>query len=536
VTAAAAPAPGTAPAAPILATSGLIKRFGPVTALNGVSFDLRPGECHALCGENGAGKSTLIKTLSGIHPHGSYEGEILVDGQAQSFHGIADAETKGIGVIYQELALVPGLSVAENIALGREPRRGWFIDWLAVNRNARDLLARFNIAIDPEMHVGALGVGHQQLVEIVKALSKDTRVLILDEPTAALAEHEVALLLDILRDLKKRGIALIYISHKLEEVFAISDRITVLRDGQSITTLETAATNRDEVIKHMVGREIGQLFPREAPTPGKPLLEVDNLSADPPSADGLRLRGISLTVRAGEVLGIGGLMGAGRSELLMHIFGAWGRRVSGTVKLDGASHDDADPARSIARGLALVSEDRKRLGLVLEQSISFNLSLSSLRRFAALGGLGFIDQPAEYTANQALFQRLRVKAPDQEAIVGRLSGGNQQKVVIGKALMTGPKVVFLDEPTRGIDVGAKLEVYGFINELTAAGNAVVLVSSELPELMGMSDRILMLGEGRPSRTFARGEWSADVLLAAALSAAQAASERIPTSQQPVTVR
>jgi D-xylose transport system ATP-binding protein len=340
----------------------------------------------------------------------------------------------------------------------------------------------------------------------------------------------VTLLLDILRDLKSRGIALIYISHKLEEVFAISDRITVLRDGQSITTLETAKTNRDEVIKQMVGREIGQLFPREAPKPGKPLLEVDQLSADPPTADGLRLRGISLTVHAGEVLGIGGLMGAGRSELLMHIFGAWGKRVSGTVKLDGQSHDDADPARSIARGLALVSEDRKRLGLVLEQTIGFNLSLSSLRRFAGAGGIGFIDQPAEYTANQDLFGRLRVKAPDLEAIVGRLSGGNQQKVVIGKALMTGPKVVFLDEPTRGIDVGAKLEVYGFINELTAAGNAVVLVSSELPELMGMSDRILMLGEGRPSRTFTRGEWSADVLLAAALAAAQ---ERPTTAQMAV---
>jgi D-xylose transport system ATP-binding protein len=525
-----------ATAAPILATAGLIKRFGAVTALGGVSFDLRPGECHALCGENGAGKSTLIKTLSGIHPSGSYEGEIRVDGRAQSFAGIADAEAKGIAVIHQELALVPGMSVAENIALGREPRRGLFIDWLAVNRRARDLLARFNIDLDPEIHVGALGVGHQQLVEIVKALAKDTRILILDEPTAALAGHEVALLLDILRDLKKRGIALIYISHKLEEVFAISDRITVLRDGQSITTLDTAATTRDEVIKHMVGREIGQLFPRHATTPGKPLLEVEDLSADPPAADGLRLRGISFTVHAGEVLGIGGLMGAGRSELLLHLFGAWGRRVAGSVRLDGRSHDRPDPATSIARGLALVSEDRKRLGLVLDQSIAFNLSLSSLPRFAALGGVGFIDQPAEYAANQTVFQRLRVKAPDQESIVGGLSGGNQQKVVIGKALMAGPKVVFLDEPTRGIDVGAKLEVYGFINELTAAGKAVVLVSSELPELMGMSDRILMLGEGRPSRTFKRSEWSADLLLAAALSAAQSAERSHSTHEQPVSTR
>ena len=511
----------------LLATRNLVKRFGPVTALNGVSFDLRPGECHALCGENGAGKSTLIKTISGIHVHGSYEGEILVDGAPVAFTGIADAEKAGIGVIYQELALVPQLSVAENIALGREPRRGPFIDWLAVNGRARELLARFKIDLDPEVRVGSLGVGHQQLVEIVKALGKESRVLILDEPTAALSEHEVVLLLEILRDLKRRGMALIYISHKLEEVFAIADRITVLRDGESITTLETASTDRDAVIKHMVGREIGDLFPRRAPAPGVPLLEVAGLAADPIGHDGVRLRGVDLTVHAGEVLGIGGLMGAGRSELLLNLFGAWGKRIAGTVKLAGEPFDAPTPAEAIRRGLAMVTDDRKALGLVLDQSIAFNLSLSSLRSFANLGGRGFIDRGAEHLRNQELFGRLRIKAPDVETVVGGLSGGNQQKVVIGKALMTGPKIIFLDEPTRGIDVGAKLEVYELINELTAAGNAVVLVSSELPELMGMSDRIIMLGEGRPSRTFVRGEWSADALLAAAMAASR--EQRDPLS-------
>ncbi len=506
----------TAIPAPVLATEQLIKRFPGVVALKGVSFDLRPGEIHALCGENGAGKSTLIKTLSGIHPHGSYEGRILVDGEEAAFHGIADAERRGIGVIYQELALVPEMTAAENIALGREPTRAGLVDWLAMNAQARTLLAKFGIELDPETRVGALGIGHQQLVEIVRALGKQSRVLILDEPTAALASHEVDLLLAILRELKARGIACIYISHKLEEVFAVCDRITVLRDGATITTLETAATTRDEVIRHMVGRELGELFPRRAGPPGEPLLEVAGLCAEPVSGDGIRLRDIAFTVHAGEVLGIGGLMGAGRSETLLHLFGAWGRRTAGSVRLRGAAHDRPDPGESIRRGLVMVTEDRKKLGLVLDESIGFNLSLSSLRRFTARG---LLDAGKEFVTNQVLFTRLRVKAPDLETRVGGLSGGNQQKVVIGKALMTGPSVVFLDEPTRGIDVGAKLEVYELINELTAAGNAVVLVSSELPELMGMSDRIVMLGAGRVGGTFVRGRCTPDQLLAAAIAAA-----------------
>jgi D-xylose transport system ATP-binding protein len=508
--------PSTSPAAPLLRAEHIVKRFPGVVALKDVSFDLRAGEIHALCGENGAGKSTLIKVLSGIHAHGSYEGELFLDGQPLQLRNTGDAEANKIAVIYQELALVPEMTVAENIFLGREPRRGALVDWLSMAEQSRDLLRRFNIELDPETRVRDLGVGHQQLVEIVKALSRESRLLILDEPTAALSEAEVQVLLDILRDLRSRGVTCVYISHKLDEVFAIADRITVLRDGESIETLDAATTDRAGVIRHMVGREITDLFPRQAPTFGPPRLVVRDLEVAPPEGSTTYLRGISFEVREGEVLGIGGLMGAGRSELLMHIFGAWGRRVGGTVSLVEASLDSTNPARSIAAGLVLVSEDRKRYGLVLEEEIGFNLSLSSLSNLTTAG---FVDSAREWTLNRQFFDSLRIKATGLEAGVGKLSGGNQQKVVLGKALMTQPRVVFLDEPTRGIDVGAKLEVYHLINDLSRRGQAVVLVSSELPELMGMSDRILMLHEGRVGGVFERAEATPEKLLAAAIGQA-----------------
>ena len=501
---------------PLLEAAGIVKRFGPVTALRGVSFDLRAGEIHALCGENGAGKSTLIKTLSGIHAHGSYEGELRLEGEPLRLRHTADAERAGIGVIYQELALVPALSVAENIFLGNEPRRGPFIDWHALWTRARALLQRFAVDIDPLATVGDLGVGRQQLVEIVKALSKDSRVLILDEPTAALSESEVEKLLEILQDLRGRGVTCVYISHKLDEVFAVSDRITVLRDGASVTTLDTAATDKAEVIRLMVGREIDDLFPRVAPanysSQAEPTLAVENLSVRRPGG-GVALRGISFQVRPGEVLGLGGLMGAGRTELLMHLFGAWGRRVEGQVRLGGQPLDLPTPDAAIAAGMVLVSEDRKRYGLVLDQSINFNLSLSSLR---AVAGGGLLDAGSEALRNGQVFRDLRVKALGLETVVGTLSGGNQQKVVIGKALLTKPKIIFLDEPTRGIDVGAKLEIYQLINQLTDQGLAVLLVSSELPELMGMSDRVLMLHDGAVGGEFVRGTATAAQLLSAAM--------------------
>jgi D-xylose transport system ATP-binding protein len=498
---------------PILATRNVVKRFPGVVALDGVSFDLRPGEIHALCGENGAGKSTLIKVLSGVHPHGSYEGDVEINAKPARLNGPRDAERAGIAVIYQELALVPGMSVAENLFLGAEPHRLGLIDWGKVFVDARELLGRFNLDIDPAVKVTELGVGRQQLVEIAKAIGKQSRILILDEPTAALTGQEVAILLDILRDLRRGGIGCVYVSHKLDEVFAVSDRITVLRDGRSIVTLETKQTSPGDVIHHMVGREINELFPRQSSEPGEALLCVENLTVATSPKEKTVLHEISLDVRAGEVLGIGGLMGAGRTELLTHLFGAWGHRVGGTVTLDGMPLANHRPSDAIKRGLVLLTEDRKRYGLVLPQSIGFNLSLSNLREMRRAG---LIDRNREFTRNQSMFDSLRVKAPDLETSVGALSGGNQQKVVIGKALMTEPRIVFLDEPTRGIDVGAKIEVYELINQLTAAGKGVVLVSSELPELMGMSDRIVMLHEGCVGGAFTRAQATQEQLLSAAM--------------------
>lgn len=498
----------------ILRAQSLTKKFPGVTALSEVCFDLAEGEIHALCGENGAGKSTLIKLLSGIHPHGSYEGSFEVQGEEARFAGIADSARAGISVIYQELALVDEMTVAENIFLGCEPRRwGGLVDWPKMHREAKALLDRFQVELNPAAKVVDLGVGQKQLVEIVKALGKNSRVLILDEPTAALAEHEVQVLLDILRDLRRRGIACIYISHKLEEVFAIADRITVLRDGRSISTLEANKTTRAEVIAKMVGREIEDLFPRRASTAGEVILSVEHLSVND-EAGKPRLHDVSLNLRAGEVLGIGGLMGAGRTELLMHLYGVWGRRAAGTVALSGKPLPQGDPARTLRAGLALVSEDRRRYGLILEEPVGFNLSLSSLH---VVTRRGLVNRSVETRRNRQMYDTLQVKATGLEAVVGRLSGGNQQKVVLGKALLTQPQVVMLDEPTRGIDVGAKIEIYELINRLTAEGKAVLLVSSELPELIGMSDRIMMLNEGRVGGTFTRSEATQERLLQAAMS-------------------
>lgn len=496
---------------PILEARGIVKRFPGVVALSGVSFAVRAGEIHALCGENGAGKSTLIKVLSGVHPAGSYEGELLVDGRRASFAGVRDAEKAGVAAICQELALAPEMSVAENLFLGDEPRRGPLIDYARMRAEAAALLERFFLAIDPDAPVRELGAGVKQLIEILKALRKESRVLILDEPTAALTAAEASRLDAILRDLRAKGLGLVYISHRLDEVFGLADRITVLRDGASVSTLTAVEATQELLIRHMVGREIAELFPRRGGTPGRARLEIKGLSVAPAPGEGAFLRDISFVVKAGEVVGLGGLMGAGRTELLMHLFGAWGRRVSGEVRLDDAPLAPGAPPARLAKGLALVSEDRRRYGLFLDQGVGFNLSLSSLSR---LRRRGLVDRAAEARENGAQFGALRVKAPGLASRVGGLSGGNQQKVVLGRVLMTGPGVVLLDEPTRGVDVGAKVEIYEIINRLTAEGKAVLLVSSELPELIGMSDRILMMREGRLTGEFARGASQEELMTAA----------------------
>jgi len=512
----------------LLCLRGVKKRFGGVVALAGVDFTLQPGEIHALCGENGAGKSTLIKILSGVHPSGSFEGEYLLDGRPARLGSHADAAAMGIAVIYQELALCDELTVAENIFLGHEPQSGpfgLFVDGVRMVREARQLLRTLGIDLDPDAKIGRLGVGQKQLVEIAKALGRRSRVLILDEPTAALSERETDTLLELLRELRLRGTACIYISHKLDEVFAIADRITVLRDGRSIFTQPAGALDTTTVIRGMCGREVTDLFPPRrardfAGTP--PLLSIRGLTVAPAMGAAPRLRQISLEVRAGEVLGIGGLLGAGRTELLLHIYGAWGVRCGGTIHLGHQDLGAVTPASALAAGIALLSEERRRYGLCMDESVSFNLSLSSL---AQLIEHGIIDAGREAASNLAMADRVRLRSAAGAgtlAVAARaLSGGNQQKVVLGKALLTRPRLLLLDEPTRGIDIGAKQEIYELIAGLCEQGLAVLMVSSELPELLGLCDRVLVLHDGAPAGEFVPGDSaaSAEAMLAAALGQA-----------------
>jgi D-xylose transport system ATP-binding protein len=501
---------------PVLEAHAIAKRFGGVVALRGVSFALAAGEIHALCGENGAGKSTLIKLLAGIHPHGSYEGRILVDGAEAQFRSTRDAEAAGIAVIHQELALFPDLTIAENLLLGALPTRHGLVDWNLAQLRARALLDEVGLPVDPAGRLGDLGIGQQQLVEIARALARRPRILVLDEPTAALARHETDILLALVQRLRSQGVACIYISHKLDEVFAIADRITVLRDGAAQGTRTARETDAAAIIALMVGRPIEDLYPRRQSQCGAALLCVRALHAARARTQAPWLRELAFTVHAGEVLGIGGLMGAGRSELLLHLMGLWGERRGGTVEVGGQMLPAGNLRAAMRAGIALVTEDRKRLGLVLDAGVAFNLTLSSLR---AIARHGFVDGSAEALACGGMVADLRVKTPTLETAVGALSGGNQQKVVIGKALLTRPRVLLLDEPTRGIDVGAKVEVYELINRLTDQGLGIVLVSSELPELMGMSDRILMMHEGRIGGAFTRSEATQQALLSAAMGLA-----------------
>ena len=500
---------------PLLELRDITKDFPGVRALDGVSFTLEKGEIHALCGENGAGKSTLIKTLCGVNPWGTYGGEILLDGAPVRFQSLRDAEHHGIALIAQELALVPELSVMENMALGREPVRAGLIRWDVVRKDAETALELVGLDVDPGRAIKELGIGQQQLVEIGKALAKKARILVLDEPTAALTESDTARLMRLLAELRAGGVSLIYISHRLEEVFQIADRVTVLRDGRSVGGAPVREMTTEKVIAMMVGREVGTLYPRPPHNPGVPLLKVENWTVEDPLVPGRQvLRNVSLEVREREIVGIGGLMGAGRTALVSSLFGAARSRVSGTLSLHGGSPRKpfTSPPEAIAAGLALVSEDRKRYGLVLDASVSENLTLASLLRFVR-GFLVDDRKRGEQAREEA--GALNIRASALGSAVRQLSGGNQQKVVLGKWLLTKPKVLFLDEPTRGVDVGAKAEIHRLIAELAEAGLGVVLVSSDLPELLGMSHRVVVLSMGAATAELSASEATPEAVMTAA---------------------
>ncbi len=496
----------------ILRMNGIVKSFGGVRALSGVSFDVRKGEIHGLCGENGAGKSTLMKILSGVHHSGSFEGEIVVEGSPRAFHGTKDSERAGIAIIYQELALVKEMTVAENIFLGREPGDGPFLDAHRMYGEAMELLRKVGLDISPAAKVKSLGIGQQQLVEIAKALAKDARILILDEPTAALTEEEVRVLMGLVRTMKASGVTCVYISHKLGEILDISDRVTVLRDGKTIGTVDREGLSEAQIIRMMVGREITDRFPKEEGRPGGTAFEVRGLSAFDPKRGKQVLSDISFTVRAGEILGIAGLMGAGRTELLMSIFGATAWQVEGEIRLEGKEIRIREPRDAIEAGIGLVSEDRRRYGLVMPLSVMENMSLASLGR---LSRFQLLDANLEAKLAGDEVRELSIKTPHLGTKVSALSGGNQQKVVLGRWLMREPRVLFLDEPTRGIDVGAKHDIYLMMNALARKGIAILMVSSELPEVMGMSDRMLVMRGGTIAGEYRRENFDQEKIMASA---------------------
>ena len=485
----------------LLEMKNITKTFPGVKALDNVNLQVEEGEIHALVGENGAGKSTLMKVLSGIHPYGSYDGEIFYDGKLCQFQNIKDSENLGIVIIHQELALVPELSIGENMFLGNE-KLGTLgaIDWNTTYAEAAKYLKLVGLEDSPYEMIKDIGTGKQQLVEIAKALSKQAKLLILDEPTSSLNEEDSRALLDLMLSFKKQGLTMIIITHKLNEVAYVADKITVIRDGATIETLDNDGSehvSEERIIKGMVGREMTNRFPkREGVEIGEVALEVDNWTVHHPLYPERKVvDGVSMKVRKGEVVGIYGLMGAGRTELTMSIFGqSYGTGITGDLILNGKKiRHLKSPSDAIAHGIAYVTEDRKGNGLVLPQSIKVNTSLANLKE---VSHATVIDTDKEYAVAEEYREKLKTKTPSVEQLVGNLSGGNQQKVLLAKWMFAQPDVLMLDEPTRGIDVGAKYEIYCIINDLAAAGKCVILVSSELPEVLGMSDRIYVMNEGK----------------------------------------
>jgi putative multiple sugar transport system ATP-binding protein len=503
----------------ILTMRNIGKSFPGVKALDNVNLSVEAGEIHALVGENGAGKSTLMKVLSGVYPHGSYEGEIQFEGRPQAFHGISDSEEQGIIIIHQELALVPLLSITENIFLGNEPAQSGVINWHEAHRRTSELLARVGLKEQPSSIVGKMGVGKQQLVEIAKALSKRVKLLILDEPTASLNETDSEALMQLLLGLKAQGIACILISHKLNEITKVADQITVLRDGTTIETLDCAqgAVSEDRIIRGMVGRDMAHRYPQRHPAIGEVIFEVRDWTVHHEQfADHQVIKGANLKVHKGEIVGIAGLMGAGRTELAMSIFGrSYGQRISGEVLIDGQAVDVSTVGKAIQHGIAYVTEDRKGCGLVLEQEIRKNITLANL---AKVSQRAVVDENLESQVAQGYKQSLNIRCASIEQQVVNLSGGNQQKVVLSKWLFTNPRLLILDEPTRGIDVGAKYEIYTIIDQLAQNGEGILMISSEMPELLGMCDRIYVMNEGRLVAELDKTEASQERIMRAIVNA------------------
>ena len=497
----------------ILTMRSITKDFSGVRALDGVTLEVERGTVHGICGENGAGKSTLMKVLSGVYPTGSFDGTIEFDGHEAEYRSINDSERDGIVIIHQELALSPYLSIAENIFLGNELSTRGVIDWEKTNREAALLLARVGLSENPATRILELGVGKQQLVEIAKALSKRVKLLILDEPTAALNDEDSAHLLDLINSLRGQGITCIIISHKLKEIRKIADTVTVIRDGKTIETFSMSEPDATEsrIIRSMVGRELDNLFPPREPNIGEELFRVENWTVHHPiDTSRVVVDNASFTVRAGEIVGFAGLKGAGRTELAMSIFGrSYGTDISGTAFKAGKQISVRTVSEAIRNGLAYATEDRKHYGLNLLGGISVNIAAAALGK---LSRFGIVDRFRENAVAEQYRTQMNIKAPNVSILTGTLSGGNQQKVVLSKWIFSGPDILILDEPTRGIDVGAKYEIYGIINELAAQGKAVIVISSELPELLGLADRIYAISEGRITGEVDRADASQETLM------------------------
>ncbi|OKL43851.1 xylose ABC transporter ATP-binding protein [Pseudovibrio exalbescens] len=472
---------------------GIVKRFGPVKALDGVDLRLEPGKILSLCGENGSGKSTLMKVLCGIYPHGDYEGQILFEGEEVKARTIKDTEKLGIAIIHQELTLIKELSILENIFLGAEISTKGLMDFPAMHKRTAELLKRVKLDVSPQTKVGDLGVGQQQLVEIAKALSKKARVLVLDEPSAPLTESETAILLDLVQELRASGVSCIYISHKLGEVKHISDDICVIRDGVHIATKPASTMTTDDIITMMVGREMKQLFPREDHDIGEVILKVGPINAwDISNPRMKKVVNASFELRKGEILGVSGLVGSGRTELMECIYGCYRGNHEGGVELNGRPLKLASAREALVQGIAMVPEDRKRNGIVPIMSVGQNITLAYLNEFA---NYGMLSMAKETNAIKQSIASLRVKTPGPELAIRNLSGGNQQKAILARFLLSTPDVLILDEPTRGIDVGAKYEIYRLMFQLVKKGISIIMVSSELPEVLGISDRVLVMHEG-----------------------------------------